>query len=65
MSPDQERQKERARMEAERHLHHSAVDRMREARMIEGERRDAVINHGDQMRAMKVRDANNAYAGEE
>lgn len=65
MTPSQAEQKERAAKEATHHLHHSAVDRMREARMVEGERMDASVNHGDKMRAMKARDANNAYAGEE
>lgn len=65
MTPSQEAQKERARKEAEMHLHHSAVDRMREVRMDEGMRRDAEVNRGDLMRAKQNRDANEAYAGEE
>ena len=38
MTPNQQAQKDRARAEAEHHLEHSAVDRMREKRMMEGER---------------------------
>lgn len=65
MTPNQQAQKDRARAEAEHHLHHSAVDRSREMRMMEGERRDAMVNNEDHRAKMKVRDANNAYAGEE
>lgn len=65
MTPNQQAQKERARAEAEHHLDHSAVDRMRETNMMEGVRRDAMVNREDKARTMKVRDANNAYAGEE
>jgi len=65
MTPSQTEQKERARREAEHHVEHSAVDRMREANMMKGMRADEVTNNGDLMRAKKVRDANNAYAGEE
>lgn len=65
MTPNQQAQKERARAEAEYHIQHSAVDRMRESRMMEHEKRDNMINSEDKKSAMKVRDANNAYAGEE
>lgn len=65
MNASQEAQKERARREAEMHLHHSAVDRMREARMLE---RDVIAGKEETRmfdRKKNVRDANNAYAGEE
>lgn len=65
ITSNQQAQKDRARAEAEHHLNHSAVDRMRESRMMEGERKDAMINGEDHKAAMKVRDANDAYAGEE
>ena len=65
MTPNQQAQKDRARAEAERHIQHSAVDRMREANMMEGMRKDAAVNNSDLSRTKKVRDANNAYAGEE
>jgi hypothetical protein len=65
MTPNQQAQKDRARAEAEKHLDHSAVDRMREANMMEGMRRDAVVNRKDEMTKKGVRDANNAYAGED
>lgn len=65
MTPSQEAQKERARAEAEKHVKHSAVDRMRESNMEAGMRHDAMVNSDDSRRKMKVRDANNAYAGEE
>ena len=64
MTPRQAEQKNRARKESIEHLEHSAVDRMRESNMMEGMRRDAAINRDDEMRTRKVRDANNAYAGE-
>lgn len=65
MTPSQAAQKERARKEAVQHLQHSAVDRLRESNMADGQREDNITNNGDLMRARKVRDANNAYAGEE
>jgi len=65
MTPNQQAQKDRARAEAEHHLEHSAVDRKREANMMEGMRKDAEVNREDLSRTKKVRDANNAYAGEE
>ncbi len=65
MTPRQKEQKDRARAEAEHHLEHSAVDRKREANMMEGMRKDAGINREDEARTKKVRDANNAYAGED
>jgi hypothetical protein len=65
MTPSQAEQKERARKEAIKHLEHSAVDRLRESHMEEGIRRDAAVNASDLGRTKKVRDANNAYAGEE
>lgn len=65
MTPNQQAQKDRARAEAEKHVEHSAVDRMREANMMKGMARDAVTNSGMLVRTKKVRDANNAYAGEE
>ena len=65
MTPNQQAQKERARHEAEEHLQYSAVDRVRDRQLAEDMARDARINNSDEMRTMKVRDANNAYAGEE
>jgi len=65
MTPNQQAQKDRARAEAEEHLDHSAVDRKREANMMEGMRKDAAINSNDLARTKTYRDANNAYAGEE
>ena len=65
MTPNQQAQKDRARAEAEEHLEHSAVDRKREANMLEGMRKDAAVNSSDLGRTKQVRDANNAYAGEE
>lgn len=64
MTLNQAEQKDRARREAEEHLEHSAVDRKREANMMEGERRDAVTNNSDLMRAKQNKDVNGAYAGE-
>lgn len=65
MTPSQAAQKERARMEAEEHLHHSAVDRRREAVM--DSRMNIARSEDSQMlkKTKRVRDANNAYAGEE
>ena len=65
MSPDQERQKERARMEAEKHLYHSAVDRLREEHMMEHERMDHSMFKEDKRRAVKYKDANGAYASQD
>jgi len=64
MTPSQEAQKKRAMEEAELHNQHSAVDRTREARMMQGERDDARINASDAQRAFNTRDANNQYPGE-
>lgn len=64
MTPSQQAQKDRARAEAEEHLEHSAVDRKREANMVEGMRKDAAVFSDDDSRTKKVRDANNAYAGQ-
>lgn len=65
MTPSQQEQKDRAREEAEHHLNHSAVDRMRESQMMENDHRDAMVNADGRREAMKIRDANDAYAGED
>lgn len=65
ITPNQQQQKDKARQEAEKHLNYSAVDRVRDAQLAEGERRDASVNRDGEANKRKVRDANNAYAGEE
>ncbi len=65
MTPNQQAQKDRARAEAEEHVERSAVDRKRESNMMDGIAKDAVVNNADLATKKKVRDANNAYAGEE
>jgi hypothetical protein len=65
MTPNQQAQKDRARAEAEYHQERSAVDRVREANMVSGERKDATMSRQNLDRAMGYRDANNAYAGED
>ena len=65
MTPNQQAQKDRARAEAEEHLDYSAVDRKRDRQLREYEARDARINGEDRRTAMKVRDTNNAYAGDD
>jgi len=65
MTPSQQAQKDRARAEAEEHLEHSAVDRKRESNMMAGMRKDEMVNNTDMATKKAVRDANNAYAGED
>lgn len=65
MNPNQHAQKLRARAEAQKHLKHSAVDRMREAHMAEHTDKDEAMEKAHKARAMKVKNANNDYAGEE
>jgi len=65
ITKDQQAQKDHARYESIKHLEYSAVDRMRDSQLAEGERRDARINQETEATTMKVRDANNAYAGQE
>lgn len=65
ITKNQQMQKDHARKEAEQHMHYAAVDQMRDAILAKYDRADEVTNSGDRMRAKKVRDANNAYAGEE
>jgi len=65
MTPNQEAQKNRAREEAEKHLEYAAVDRMRDQQLARYDAEDAITNRDVAARTRGVRDANNAYAGEE
>lgn len=65
MTPDQERQKNQAREEAERHLSYAAVDRMRDADLLKVERSDAIMERDRLSNARKVRDANSYSAADE
>jgi len=65
MTPSQQAQKDRARADAERHQDYAAVDRMRDSQLANYEREDAITNNEMGSRTRKVRDTNNAYAGEE
>ena len=65
MTPSQADQKARAQAEAEHHLQHSAVDRMREAVMAQRDVKQAQLGREQAGLTRRYRDANNAFAGEE
>lgn len=63
MTPSQQEQKDRARHEAEQHMHYSAVDRQRDADLVKYNHSDAITNAGDEMRLREIPDVNGAYPG--